>query len=121
MDLNQIRRITMTVLKSISDQDRQMTALFRRVQELMYRVDSNSGEISNYGSSPARMMNRTEEEYFFEVFNELLSQGIVAMGEIGNHGMNTNLWFIVTTYGKKVLQEDEITPHEINGYFHHLK
>ncbi len=122
MELKQIRRLTIAALKSINpDQDRQMTALFRRVQEFMYREDSNTREVSNYGDPPARMMNRTEEEYFFEVFNDLLSQGIVAMGEIGSHGMTSHPWFIITSYGKKVLEQDEITPHDVNGYFQHVK
>ena len=56
----------------------------------------------------------------YEQFHLLLNQGIIAPGAIGNYGPNLPS-FHVTQYGLKCLEEHEILPYDVDGYFEKIK
>lgn len=64
--------------------------------------------------------SRSDIQNIFEQFHLLLNQGIIAPGAVGNYGHNLP-YFHVTEYGLKCLEELEILPYDIDGYFDRIK
>ena len=64
--------------------------------------------------------SRSDIQNIFEQFHLLLNQGIIAPGAVGNYGHNLP-YFHVTEYGLKCLEELEILPYDIDGYFDKIK
>lgn len=64
--------------------------------------------------------SRSDIKYIYEQFHVLLNQGIIAAGAVGNYGPNLPN-FHVTSYGLKCLEEHEILPYDVDGYFEKIK
>lgn len=64
--------------------------------------------------------SRSDIKNIFEQFHLLLNQGIIAPGAVGNYGHNLP-YFHVTEYGLKCLEEQEVLPYDIDGYFDKIK
>lgn len=64
--------------------------------------------------------SRSDIQNIFEQFHLLLNQGIIAPGAVGNYGHNLP-YFHVTEYGLKCLEEQEILPYDVDGYFDKIK
>jgi len=64
--------------------------------------------------------SRNDIKNIFEQFHLLLNQGIIAPGAVGNYGHNLP-YFHVIEYGLKCLEEKEVLPYDIDGYFNKIK
>jgi len=64
--------------------------------------------------------SRSDIQNIYEQFHLLLNQGIIAPGAVGNYGPDLPS-FHVTEYGLKCLEESEILPYDIDGYFAKIK
>lgn len=64
--------------------------------------------------------SRGDIKNIFEQFHLLLNQGIIAPGAVGNYGHNLP-YFHVTDYGLKCLEEQEVLPYDIDGYFDKIR
>ena len=64
--------------------------------------------------------SRSDIQNIFEQFHLLLNQGIIAPGSVGNYGPNLPC-FHVTDFGLKCLEEHEVLPYDVDGYFEKIK
>lgn len=64
--------------------------------------------------------SRDDIKNLYEQFHLLLNQGIIAPGATGNYGPNLPN-FHVTEYGLKCLDEKEVLPYDVDGYFQRIK
>lgn len=94
----------------------------KKIEENMFRLNIGEGQKDNRYSNvtPSTRMTKEEEKYFLECFHELLIQGIIMWGRAGEPQAFHD-YFSITSYGKSVLNEGEITPHEPQGYFVNIK
>jgi len=87
------------------------------LKALRDRPDSQFADVCSYVGThlkPQRPLEQAEKIQLYEVFWELMVQGILAPGHVGYQlqVMPTH----ATDYGRKCLEEGEITPHDPDGF-----
>ena len=133
MELHETKSLTFKALQEFNGYDddttyfphvKQIDNVRTRVEELMYVRNPNSPRADTRfdNVTPAVRMTDLENKYFNESFNDFIRQGILIWGkEVGDPYTGSHPWFTITSYGKKVLESGEISPHDPHDYLARLK
>jgi hypothetical protein len=133
MELEEIRSLTIKALKEFNKYDddtnyyphlKQIDNVRTRVEEFMYEIDQHSPRANNryVNETPTVRMTELEKKYLNEVFNDLIGERIITWGkELGDPVSGSHPWFTITTYGKKVLESEDVVPHDPHNYLERLK
>ncbi len=94
--------------------------LQRRVEEMIFR--KHSADFARYGhSEPDKRMNENNRHQFLETVHYLYIEGVIIWGNAFDRDTNAYPNFSITSYGEKVLDANEIIPHDPDNYLAELK
>ena len=102
------------------------------VMEIVRHAPVNNAQVPDFGflqrlESADRHLSDDDFETARQIFHDLYLEGIISPGtraRRGQHGgTHVMSWpfFVVTSYGKKVLATDKYEPHDSHGYISSLK
>jgi hypothetical protein len=115
MDLEEIRILTIEVVRlfgSYSEDPSDFTEE-RRVDNVVTKIEQQMHQ----------RMNRSEQKYFLESFQDLVNQGVLVWGKEVGLGSTAHFYpyFSITSYGETVLESDNIIVHDPFHYLERLK
>ena len=113
MDFETTRELTLEILKKDyleSDHSLQFVGIIHDVNQLAVK----RGILKESSSLPDKNI-----EYILDLINLLLQQGIIRWG-LNRSNLNPP-FMAITEYGRKVLESDEPTPYDPDGYLSNIK
>lgn len=127
MILEDVRQATLRELQKFCSYDdytrnhpdlKRVENLFDRVKNSfpMMKVDNGSWK-HNSNNNQMRLL----EKLFLEIINQLYNQGIIIWGRDLDSQTYFYPYFSITSYGKKILESDDLIPNDPTGYFTHFR
>ena len=90
-----------------------------RVEEIIF--SNHSTEFPTHGHIIDKRMNEHNRHQFLEMIHYLYNEGVLMWGNAFDSDTDTFPYFSITSYGQKVLDANELIPHDPDNYLADLR